>query len=633
MNDEIKMYEGNEPYIFVSYCHKDKEQVLPVLKMLSDRNYRIWYDQGIHPGTEWPEIVADKLQKCTVFLVFLSENYTKSKNCIREIHYAVAKEKDFLSIILEPVQLSAGVEMQLCASQAIECRKVRSEKALYQKILEAEVLSQCMEIEEKEEYFAAAKIEDKVENKTEVNQVIEEIKPIKRKKKTLRNVLIILGILVIAVFVFIRVNWIEVAGKTYKRNESFIELSKKTVTAEMIDTLSRFPQLIEVSFKECEFDNEALKKMDAIESLSWLTINSCTGVEDLSFLRDMSDNLRALYLIDMKLKNEDLEVNFQLDNLHTLQISNNPGLTNISNLPDIVPEPNAIILDNNAIENVDVLSEYKELTQLNLNGNQIERIDIPLKSLRLSTLKLADNPLKSVEGLENLTALSEVDFRNSLTSLENSKGLECISKSKETMYSLDLSGNYLEQEEIDGLFTGGMKIEKLYMDDNHLDNLDFLMNNSVKLAQFSAQNCGIKDISGMKSIGCLYRVDLSDNKISDLTDFPKLDEDAYCVYVDLSNNQLTTIDGLAKNEYLSIEYMELFLHGNNFSNEIEDELKKIYGGIITLSYFENMPYETLNSFSKVIVENVPMDQRVKMEDNINGCFFGNLDEDGNLIED
>ena len=127
MQDNINLYEGEESYIFVSYCHKDKERVMPVIELLMQKGYRVWYDQGIHPGTEWPEIVAQRLQKCKVFLVFLSENYAKSHNCIREIHYAVAKEKEFLSIILEPVELSAGVEMQLCASQAIDCRKYRNE--------------------------------------------------------------------------------------------------------------------------------------------------------------------------------------------------------------------------------------------------------------------------------------------------------------------------------------------------------------------------------------------------------------------------------------------------------------------------------------------------------------------------
>ena len=45
------VYEGDENYIFVSYCHQDKDRVLPVIKRLSENGARIWYDRGIHPGS------------------------------------------------------------------------------------------------------------------------------------------------------------------------------------------------------------------------------------------------------------------------------------------------------------------------------------------------------------------------------------------------------------------------------------------------------------------------------------------------------------------------------------------------------------------------------------------------------
>ena len=57
MNQDILLYEGQEPYIFVSYCYKDKESVIPVIQRMIEKGYRIWFDRGIHPGSEWPEIV------------------------------------------------------------------------------------------------------------------------------------------------------------------------------------------------------------------------------------------------------------------------------------------------------------------------------------------------------------------------------------------------------------------------------------------------------------------------------------------------------------------------------------------------------------------------------------------------
>lgn len=112
-------YEGKEKYIFVSYCHKDKDVVFPIIESLSKEGYRIWYDEGIDPGTEWPEIIASHLNSCEVCMIFVSNNSNNSHNCRREITFALLKKKKCLSVYIEQVQLSVGMEMQLSSIQAI----------------------------------------------------------------------------------------------------------------------------------------------------------------------------------------------------------------------------------------------------------------------------------------------------------------------------------------------------------------------------------------------------------------------------------------------------------------------------------------------------------------------------------
>ena len=58
MNCRVKPYEGQEPYLFLSYCHKDATQVYPLLETMTRAGYRFWYDDGNHPGDEWPENIA-----------------------------------------------------------------------------------------------------------------------------------------------------------------------------------------------------------------------------------------------------------------------------------------------------------------------------------------------------------------------------------------------------------------------------------------------------------------------------------------------------------------------------------------------------------------------------------------------
>jgi hypothetical protein len=55
-------YAGEEPFVFVSYAHKDGYLVYPEIKALHDSGVRIWFDGGIDPGNEWPEDIARKLR-------------------------------------------------------------------------------------------------------------------------------------------------------------------------------------------------------------------------------------------------------------------------------------------------------------------------------------------------------------------------------------------------------------------------------------------------------------------------------------------------------------------------------------------------------------------------------------------
>ena len=94
-----KPYEGDRDYIFVSYSHRDSARVFPLIEALNASGYRVWYDEGIDPGTEWPESIADHLARCCVCLAFISPNSVNSLNCRREINFALSRSKGFLSVL------------------------------------------------------------------------------------------------------------------------------------------------------------------------------------------------------------------------------------------------------------------------------------------------------------------------------------------------------------------------------------------------------------------------------------------------------------------------------------------------------------------------------------------------------
>ncbi len=97
----VPAYEGKKEYIFVSYAHKDSEIVLPVIEQLYEKKYRVWYDEGIAPGSEWPQNIAEHLNGAAAIIIFVSQNSLDSPNCQNEVSRAAASGKILIEYRLE----------------------------------------------------------------------------------------------------------------------------------------------------------------------------------------------------------------------------------------------------------------------------------------------------------------------------------------------------------------------------------------------------------------------------------------------------------------------------------------------------------------------------------------------------
>ncbi len=139
----VKPYEGGEKYIFVSYSHNDKKRVFPVIEQLAYDGYRVWYDEGVDPGSEWPDIIARHLNGCAACIAFISENSLNSYNCRGEINFALLKKKPFITVVIEPVVMPLGMEMQLSATQAIFKYTLSTETEFFKKLYGAKFLVDC----------------------------------------------------------------------------------------------------------------------------------------------------------------------------------------------------------------------------------------------------------------------------------------------------------------------------------------------------------------------------------------------------------------------------------------------------------------------------------------------------------
>ena len=139
----IPAYEGKEPYIFVSYAHKDSAVVFRLVEQLNERGYRIWYDEGIEPGSEWPEYIANHLLGAEMVLSVLTPSAVNSVNCRREINFALSKNKPVLTIYMEDIELPVGLELQLSSQQSVLYYTYDSEERFLDKVETCQYLRPC----------------------------------------------------------------------------------------------------------------------------------------------------------------------------------------------------------------------------------------------------------------------------------------------------------------------------------------------------------------------------------------------------------------------------------------------------------------------------------------------------------
>lgn len=143
---ELTVYNGEKPYIFISYAHRDSRRVLPAIKALQEQGYRIWFDQGIEAGTEWSNSIAAHLRDCSTFVIFVSENSMSSENCLDEVAYAKTHQKPSLMIYLEEnVKLPQGIDMQTSRFQRLYINRQHSLDGFARKVNESPMFESCRE--------------------------------------------------------------------------------------------------------------------------------------------------------------------------------------------------------------------------------------------------------------------------------------------------------------------------------------------------------------------------------------------------------------------------------------------------------------------------------------------------------
>ena len=118
MENAIK-YDGKEPFVFISYSHKDHETANQIFKRLNLHRCRFWYDADIHLGEDWSEDIATHIKDAACVLLFISKNSIGSDYVKDEIHVARTLKKSIIPVYIEEIELPLGLELTLGRTQGI----------------------------------------------------------------------------------------------------------------------------------------------------------------------------------------------------------------------------------------------------------------------------------------------------------------------------------------------------------------------------------------------------------------------------------------------------------------------------------------------------------------------------------
>ena len=114
--------------VFISYNWGIKKQVdILHANLKSKCGYKVWRDEtNLKNTTDLDSELADAIQKSKVFLFCLTEAYSKSKNCLNELTFAIKVCKPIVFLMIDKLDLEKVPGLGLMLSRLIYIRCYKS---------------------------------------------------------------------------------------------------------------------------------------------------------------------------------------------------------------------------------------------------------------------------------------------------------------------------------------------------------------------------------------------------------------------------------------------------------------------------------------------------------------------------
>ena len=353
---------------------------------------------------------------------------------------------------------------------------------------------------------------------------------------------------------------------------TMLALSNNGLTTEDLSQLANFPYLNYLSL--------ANNQIDSVEPLATLTnlvelrlqhnqISDVTPLRKLIFMNALylNDNqiskgveylntmtkLKVLYLNDNRINS--ISALTSLSNLEAINVTNNPMLNDLNVLKSSKATLQEIYAENNAITSFNFIEGMTNLRVLMLSGNAKGEADAStlltghLSGLRnLQVLTLSDKPLYDLNFLANMPKLVRLDVANcglTATADDGTSNIQSIANRYSTLKVLDISNNSFHGAESELLALKELSNLMIFYADNTCGTIDLstLVKSMAQLSYISMENCGVSDLSWMRSKYNLVFVDLVGNTVENVDLSAQLSDDSLVtleyLYLDTANSNAT----------------------------------------------------------------------------------------------
>ncbi len=104
--------------LFVSYSHKDRQRVDPIVSVIEEMGRRVWMDRtGITGQAGWAGQIVRAIRECRAVVLMASPNSYSSDQVVRELYLAMNHKKAIVPIEIEPAEMPDELQYILAPFQ------------------------------------------------------------------------------------------------------------------------------------------------------------------------------------------------------------------------------------------------------------------------------------------------------------------------------------------------------------------------------------------------------------------------------------------------------------------------------------------------------------------------------------